>query len=116
MRNCGSTRPGDSEPRAVPNLALTQSQTLWLLSELGFREGVSMSTFDYNLDSLRKLGVPFEFGKGQSDRRHVVTYDFRRGMGFSVALSLRVYWTFPDAIVAGLRDFREDLRSIYRQA
>jgi hypothetical protein len=116
MRKRRNTRPGDSETRAVPNLALTQGQTLWLLSELGFREGVSMSTFDYYLDSLRKLGVPFEIGKGQSDGRHDVTYDFEELMELSVALLLRVYWTLPDAIVAGLREFREDLRSIYRQA
>jgi hypothetical protein len=37
-------------------------------------------------------------------------------MELSIALLLRVYWTLPDAIVAGLRDFREDLRPIYRRA
>src|SRR5271170_3826051 len=117
MRKRDSTRLGHSETRAVPFLALTHGQTLRLLSELGFHEGVSTSTFNHYLKSLRKLGVPFEYGKGQSEGRgEDVTYDFEELMELAVALLLRVYWTLPDAIIAGLRDFRKDLRPIYRQA
>jgi hypothetical protein len=116
MRKPRSILPSDSETQAVPRLALTHGQTLWLLSELGFREGVSASTFNHYLKGLRKLGVPFEIGKGQSEGRHDVTYEFEELMELSVALLLRVYWTLPDAIVAGLRDFRDDLRPIYQRA
>jgi hypothetical protein len=116
MRKRVSARPNDSKARGVPRLALTHGQTLWLLSELGFREGVSASTFNHYLKSLRRLGVPFEIGKGQSDGRHDVTYEFEELMELSVAMLLRVYLTLPDNIVTGLRDFRDDLRSIYRKA
>ncbi len=111
-----STRLSRSGARAVPRLALTHGQTLWLLSELGFHEGVSTSTFNHYLKSLRKLGVPFEYGRTQSDGRRPVTYGFEELMELAIALLLRVYWTLPDAIVVGLRDFRKDLRPIYRQA
>jgi hypothetical protein len=48
MRKRGGARPSRSEARAVPRLALTHA--LWLLSELGFRGGVSAST-----RSIRKI-------------------------------------------------------------
>jgi hypothetical protein len=65
MRKRNGTRPSNSEMRGVPRLALTHGQTLWLLSELGFREGVTASTFNHYVKSLRRLGVPFEYGKGR---------------------------------------------------
>jgi hypothetical protein len=101
---------------AAPRLALTHGQTLWLLSEIGLREGVSASTFNHYIKSLRKLGVPFERGKGQARGRRHVTYEFEELMELALALLLRVYWTLPDAIVAGLRDFRKELLPIYRRA
>lgn len=104
------------ETDAVPRLALTHGQTIWLMTELGLHHGVSTSTFNYYVKSLRKLGVPFEKGKGQSEGHRHVTYDFEELMELTVALLLRVYGTLPDSVVAGLRDFREDLRPIYRQA
>jgi hypothetical protein len=116
MRKRSAIRPSRSKTQAVPRLALNHGQTLWLLSELGFREGVGVSTFNHYIKSLRKLGVPFERGKGQSEGRRPVTYEFEELMELSIALLLRVYWTVPDAIIAGLRDFRKDLRPIYRQA
>jgi len=108
--------PDSHSRQNVPRLALTHGQTLRLLSELGFREGVSASTFNHYLKSLRKLGVPFEYGKDKSQRRRGVTYNFEELMELSVALLLRVYWTTPDVVIAGLREFRNDLRRIYREA
>ena len=116
MRKRSAIRPSRSKTRAVPRLALSHGQTLWVLSELGLSEGVSASTFNYYIKSLRKLGVPFERGKGQSEGRRHVTYEFEELMELSIALLLRVYWTLPDAIIAGLRDFRKDLRPIYQRA
>jgi hypothetical protein len=101
---------------AVPRLALTHGQTVWLLSELGLRQDVSASTFNYYIKSLRKLGIPFEKGKGQSEGHRHVTYDFEELMELTVALLLRVYGWLPDDVVSGLRNYRNDLRPIYRQA
>ena len=116
MRKRDSPQSARSETRAVPRRALTHGQTLWLLSELGFREGVSTSTFNHYLKSHRKLGVPFGYGKGQSEGRRPVTYEFEKLMELSIAMLRRIYWTLPDTIIiAGLRDFRKDLRPIYRQ-
>jgi hypothetical protein len=106
----------DVDIDAVPRLALTHGQTIWLMTELGLRHGVSASTFNYYIKSLRKLGVPFEKGKGQSDGHRHVTYDFNELMELTVALLLRVYGTLPDTVIAGLRNFRNELRLIYRQA
>jgi hypothetical protein len=75
-----------------------------------------LSTFNHYLRSLRKLGVPFEYNSGSERRGEDATYEFEELMELSVALLLLVYWTLPDTIVAGLRDFRVDLRPIYRQA
>lgn len=107
---------GDQRRRPVPDLALTHGQTLWLMAQLGLRGGVSASTFNHYVKSLRVLGVPFVKGKGQSGGRRHVTYDFEELMELAVALLLRVYGALPDTVVTGLRDFRVDLRPIYRQA
>lgn len=86
------------------------------MTELGLHRGVSTSTFNYYIKSLRKLGIPFEKGKGQSEGHRHVTYDFEELMELTVALLLRVYGILPDTVVAGLRRFRQELRPIYRQA
>lgn len=116
MRKRNSKLPTKSETGAIPALALTHGQTIWLMTELGLHRGVSTSTFNHYIKSLRKLGIPFEKGKGQSEGHRHVTYDFEELMELTVALLLRVYGTVPDAVLAGLRNFRENLRSIYRQA
>jgi hypothetical protein len=106
-----------SKEGKIPALALTHGQTIWLMTELGLHHGVSIRTFNYYIKSLRKLGIPFEKGKGQSQGHHRhVTYDFEELMELTIALLLRVYGTLPDAVVGGLRGFREKLCPIYRQA
>jgi hypothetical protein len=113
-RDCKSLASTDTDE--IPHLALTHGQTIWLMTEIGLHRGVSTSTFNYYIKSLRKLGIPFEKGKDQSDGHRHVTYDFEELMELTVALLLRVYGTLPDTVVAGLRNFRNDLRPIYRQA
>lgn len=108
-----STRKVDG---AVPALALTHGQAVWLMTRLGLDQGVSIGTFNYYIKSLRKLGIPFEKGKGQSEGHTHVTYDLEELMELAVALLLRVYGTLPDAISEGLRGYRDQLRPIYRQA
>jgi hypothetical protein len=108
--------PDADEPRTLPRIALSHGQTVWLMTELGLRGAVSSSTFNYYMKSLRKLGIPFEKGKGQSEGHRHVTYDFEELMELTIALLLRVYGTLPDTVVTGLRSFRSELRPIYRQA
>ncbi len=116
MRKRDRITPRSVETGTIPRLALTHGQTIWLMTELGLHHGVTTSTFNYYIKSLRKLGIPFEKGKGQSDGHRHVTYDFEELMELTVALLLRVYGTLPDTVVAGLRNFRDELRPIYRQA
>jgi hypothetical protein len=109
-----SNKPSETE--GVPHLALTHGQTIWLMRELGLHRGVTTSTFNYYIKSLRKLGIPFEVGKGQSEGHRHVTYDSEELMELAVALLLRVYGILPDIVVEGLRSFRDELRPIYREA
>ena len=99
----------------VPELSFSHGQTLWLMDHLGLRHDISASTFNHYVKSLRKLGVPFDKGKGQSGGRRPVTYDFEDLMELTIALILRVYGTLPDTIVTGFRQFRAELRPMYRQ-
>ncbi len=115
--NTGKHAPARrSGERAPPVLALTHGQTVWLMTQLGLSYGVSPGTFNYYIKSLRKLGVPFEKGKGQSEGHRHVTYDLEEVTELAVALLLRVYGSLPDPVVEGLRRFRTLLRPIYRQA
>lgn len=116
MSKCEKRAPLHHDADATPSIALTHGQTVWLMGEMGLRQGVSASTFNYYIKSLRKLGIPFEKGKGQSDGHRHVTYDFEELMELTLALLLRVYGWLPDDVAAGLRNFRDDLRPIYRLA
>jgi hypothetical protein len=108
--------PRHSDQGVAPKLALTHGQTVWLMTELGLGDGVSAGTFNYYIKSLRSLGVPFEKGKGQAEGHRHVTYDLEEIMELTIALLLRVYGSMPDPVVEGLRNFRNRLRPIYRQA
>ena len=101
---------------SIPQLALSHGQVIWLLTELGLRQGVSKSTFNHYVKSLRRLGIPFERRKGESRRGPAVTYNFEDLMELTLALLLRVYGILPDVVTTGLRSFRNDLRPIYRRA
>ena len=108
--------PRADKGASIPQLALTHGQVIWLLTELGLRQGVSKSTFNHYVKSLRRLGIPFARRKDTSERGPGVTYNFEDLMELTVALLLRVYGTLPDVVTDGLRSFRADLRPIYRQA
>ncbi|MFD2031436.1 hypothetical protein ACFSKM_16175 [Ancylobacter dichloromethanicus] len=60
MRKPASRVPVSVETDDIPRIALTHGQTIWLMTELGLHHGVSTSTFNYYIKSLRKLGIPFE--------------------------------------------------------
>jgi hypothetical protein len=111
-----NTHPTQPDAAALPRPALTHGQTIWVLSELGFHHGVSASTFNHYVKSLRRLDVPFGRGKGRSEGSRNFTYDFEELIELALALLLRVYGVLPDRVVEGLRTFRKALRPIYRQA
>jgi hypothetical protein len=95
---------------------MTHGQVLWILSECGFREGVTPETFNYYIKSLRKLGIPFVRGEAGLSAGRLARYSFNHGMELSVVLSFRVYGILPDLVVGGLIRFRHRLYAAYRKA
>ena len=60
MRRLLRQTPSAGKGASIPQLALSHGQVIWLLTELGLRQGVSKSTFNHYVKSLRRLGIPFE--------------------------------------------------------
>lgn len=116
MQRHDRQRPKTDRAHPIPRFALSHGQAIWLLTELGLRGGVSKSTFNHYVKSLRRLGIPFAGRQGGSERGPDVTYNFEELMELTLALLLRVYGTLPDVVTRGLLRFRNDLRPIYRQA
>jgi hypothetical protein len=100
----------------VPDLSLTHGSSLWVLKEMGFSAGVTDITFNYYIKSLRKLGVPFAPNKPDTGKKRLIYYSFNHLMELSVVLSLRVYGIVPDAVLAGIIRYREELYPLYRRA
>ncbi|MDR3534394.1 MAG: hypothetical protein P4L90_28005 [Rhodopila sp.] len=89
---------------------------MWVLAELGFSDGVSPTTFNYYIKSLRKLGIPFKWNKGGLGSRKLAHYSYDHLMELSLALLLRVYGWLPDPVISGLVRYRQDLSHIYNRA
>ncbi len=100
----------------MPALSLTHGQALWLMGELGFSSGPDDAAFGHYIKSLRKLGLPFARGEPGLDEGRRAHYAYPQLMELAVALSLRVYHTLPDEIVAGVLAARVRLRGFYRRA
>jgi hypothetical protein len=101
---------------ALQAIQMTHGQVLWILSEFGFRTGVTPETFNYYIKSLRKLGVPFVRGETGLMSGRLAWYSFNHVMELSIVLSLRVYAILPDLVVGGLIRFRRKLYDAYRRA
>lgn len=95
---------------------LSHGQVLWVLTALGFAAGVTPKTFNYYIKSLRKLGVPFEPVELRHRAGRLAKYSFSHVIELALALTLRVYGTLPDAVVAGLINHRSELKEFYREA
>jgi hypothetical protein len=87
---------------ALQAIHMTHGQVLWILSEFGFRAGVTPETFNYYIKSLRKLGVPFVRGETGLMSGRLARYSYNHVMELSIVLSLRVYAILPDLVVGGL--------------
>jgi hypothetical protein len=110
-----SKRPSLSDDE-VPDFQLTHGRAMWVLAELGFAVGVSESTFNHYIKSLRKLGVPFRRNEPGLHNGKLARYSYDHLMELSLALFLRVYGWLPDPVLTGLIQFRQELYPIYRRA
>ena len=107
-------KPGMPAEDASPDpldIRLSHGAAVWVLSELGFQGDVTRATFNEYMKSLRKLGLPFSRATG-----HRAFYSFDHLMELSLALSLRVYNTLPDAIVPEIIRHRAALTEAYHRA
>lgn len=102
--------------RLVPDLQVRHGRAVGVLAALGFSAGVSHDTFNHYIKSLRKLGVPFERGEFGLSAQRPAEYSYNHLMELCVALTLRVYGTLPDPVIAGLITFRHQLYEFYRRA
>lgn len=100
----------------VPDVQLSHGSTLWVLTTMGFSDGVSADTFNHYIKSLRKFGVPFSYGNAGARVGRPARYSYNHLMELCVALTLRVYGTLPDPVISGLIQFRHDLYTLYRRA
>jgi hypothetical protein len=89
---------------------------MWVLVELGFAAGVSGTTFNHYIKSLRKLGVPFKRNEPGLSGGKLAHYSYDHLMELSLALFLRVYGWLPDPVLSGIIRFRKELYPIYRKA
>ena len=103
-------------PKRLPQIELHHGQAVWVMTELGFRGGVSEETFYEYLKSLRKFGIPFEHPPGETTHRALARYTYCELMELALALTLRVYHVLPDAILSGIIQHRRALRGSYQRA
>jgi hypothetical protein len=107
----------DELPKMLPELKLHHGQTLWLLTELGFRGVATKRTFYEYIKSLRKLGVPFDAdGIGHAQRGPAKNYSYYHLMELTLALTLRVYHVVPDSLLIEIISHRKHLYGHYRRA
>jgi hypothetical protein len=107
----------DHLPDKLPHINLRHGQVLWLLTEPGYHDDVSAGTVYEYIKSLRKLGIPFGYGRSKAARKRTIAdYSYCRVVELAVTLSLRVYHLVPDAVLNGIVEFRDRLDRFYRRA
>jgi hypothetical protein len=106
----------DPLPQRLPPIKLRHREALAVLLELGYGTGVSYPTFYEYMKSLRKLGIPFEFGTTRSHAKARPKYSFDDVMEMATTLSLRIYHVVPDSLLAHIICHRTRLRRFYRKA
>jgi hypothetical protein len=101
-----------------PRINLRYGQVMWLLTELGYSNGVQRATLHEYLKGLRKLGIPFGHRKFQTEEggRRIAEYSYCHLMELAIVFSLRVYHIVPDSVIRGIIRYRSQLHRFYRQA
>jgi hypothetical protein len=91
---------------------------MWLLTELGYSNGVRRATLHEYLKALRKLGIPFGHTKFQTKEgaRRIAEYSYCHLMELAIVFSLRVYHVVPDSVLKGIIRYRSRLQRFYRRA
>ena len=116
-RRVHSVASFDELPKMLPELKLHHGQTLWLLTELGFRGVATQRTFYEYIKSLRKLGVPFDAdGICHAQRGPAKNYSYYHLMELALALTLRVYHVVPNSVLIEIISHRKRLYGHYRRA
>lgn len=104
-------------PDKLPTIRLRHGQVIWLLTELGFAEGVTRHTFHVYVKSLRKLGIPFGRQKFRTKLANkLAEYSYLHVMELALTLSLRVYHVVPDAVLKQIVRYRSQLCRYYKKA
>ena len=99
-RRVHSVASFDELPKMLPELKLHYGQTLWLLTEVGFRGVATQRTFSEYIKSLRKLGVPFDVDEiFHAQRGPAKNYSYYHLMELALALTLRVYHVVPNSVL-----------------
>jgi hypothetical protein len=104
-------------PISLPAITLRHGQVLWLLTKLGFAEGITQHTFHVYVKSLRRLGIPFGQKKFRSENgNRLAYYSYLQIMELALALSLRVYQVIPDPVLKEVVRHRAILCKFYIKA
>jgi hypothetical protein len=108
--------PCDGLPRVLPHIELRLGQVVWVMTELGFRGGVTQSMFYEYVKGLRKFGIPFERGGKVRGAGGHANYSYYHLMELALALTLRVYHVVPDSVLKEMIRHRRSLYRAYRRA
>ena len=104
-------------PDKLPHIRLRHGQVIWLLTELGFAEGVTRHTFHVYIKSLRKFRIPFGRGRFRTtSQNRLAYYNYLQIMELSLVLSLRVYHVIPVSVLNEIDRYRSILSGFYRRA
>ena len=100
-----------------PKIRLRYGQVIWLLTELGYSEGVSRNTLHEYIKALRRFGIPFGHMKFQTKgKKKLAEYSYCHLMELALVLSLRVYHVVPDSILKGIAEYRARLHRFYNRS
>jgi hypothetical protein len=118
MRWLRTDDAGTSEylPDVVPNITLHRGEAVWVMTQLGFQGTATPDTFLEYIKSLRKFGVPFGPGEIGYAERSMANYGYKHLMELGLVLTLRVYHTVPDSLLAYIAKYRRSLRRHYVSA
>jgi hypothetical protein len=103
-------------PESLQKIALYRDEALWVLADLGFQGETTLSTFCEYIKSLRKLGARVRRVRRGRIRHQRANYSYCHLMELALLLSLRVYNSVPDSVLAEIVRYRASLNRHYIRA